>query len=103
MKDARLRTLLTAREVSAKGSGLVIDTETTDLFGRVCEITVVDAATGRVRLNTLVNPQTPNLATHIQKPASSPIPGGHIRRTGGRHRLLRASSQQVRTHGPTPA
>ncbi|MFJ9521837.1 exonuclease domain-containing protein [Kitasatospora sp. NPDC101801] len=67
LKDARLRTLLTAREVSAKGAALVIDTETTDLYGRVCEIAVIDAASGKVRLNTLVNPQTPIRATHIHR------------------------------------
>ncbi|MER5354643.1 3'-5' exonuclease [Kitasatospora sp. NPDC002551] len=66
LKDARLKTLLTAREVSAPGAGLVIDTETTDLYdARVCEIAVIDAHTGKTRLNQLINPQVPNRATHI--------------------------------------
>ncbi|MFJ5122313.1 3'-5' exonuclease [Kitasatospora sp. NPDC088548] len=66
LKDARLKTLLTAREVSAPGAALVIDTETTDLYdARVCEIAVIDAHTGKTRLNQLINPQVPNRATHI--------------------------------------
>lgn len=45
-------------------STVILDTETTDLSGRICEIAVIDLA-GNVLLDTLVNPQTPNLATHI--------------------------------------
>lgn len=45
-------------------SVVILDTETTDLHGRVCEIAVIDLA-GHVLMNTLVNPQVPNAATHI--------------------------------------
>ncbi|MFG2844246.1 3'-5' exonuclease [Kitasatospora sp. NPDC048296] len=66
LKDARLETLLTAREVSAPGAGLVIDCETTDLYdARVCEIAVIDAHTGKTLMNQLINPKTPNRATHV--------------------------------------
>lgn len=37
---------------------VVIDTETTDLHGRICELAVVDLA-GRVLLDTLINPGIP--------------------------------------------
>ncbi|MEY9961542.1 3'-5' exonuclease [Streptacidiphilus sp. MAP5-52] len=40
----------------APGGGVVIDTETTDLFGAVVEVAVVDCASGEVLLDTLVNP-----------------------------------------------
>jgi hypothetical protein len=37
---------------------LILDTETTDLHGYICEIAIIDVA-GNVILNTLVNPQVP--------------------------------------------
>lgn len=48
-----------AREMLHPGVACVLDTETTDLHGRVCEVAVVDAATGEVLLDTLVNPGVP--------------------------------------------
>ncbi|MGF1427072.1 3'-5' exonuclease [Kitasatospora sp. LaBMicrA B282] len=65
LRSKRLQTVLTARRWSAKGVAAVIDTETTDLFGRVCEVAAIDAHTGRVLIDTLVNPEVPNRATHI--------------------------------------
>jgi DNA polymerase III epsilon subunit-like protein len=41
------------------GAAVVLDTETTDLPGAVCEIAVVNAATEEVLLDTLVNPGCP--------------------------------------------
>jgi DNA polymerase III epsilon subunit-like protein len=41
------------------GAAVVLDTETSDLGGAVCEVAVVDAATGTVLVDTLVNPETP--------------------------------------------
>lgn len=38
---------------------VIVDTETTDLSGAVVEIAVVDATSGTVLLDTLVNPQRP--------------------------------------------
>jgi DNA polymerase III epsilon subunit-like protein len=46
-----------ARRMSRAGA-VVIDTETTDMHGAICEIAVVDAS-GNVLLDTLVNPGCP--------------------------------------------
>jgi hypothetical protein len=48
-----------ARAMLVPGAAVVLDTETTDLPGAVCELAVVDAATGKTLIDTLVNPQTP--------------------------------------------
>ncbi|MGV9679123.1 3'-5' exonuclease [Nocardia sp. NPDC003482] len=48
-----------ARSRLEPGAAVILDTETTDLYGAICEIAVIDAATGRVLLDTLVNPQAP--------------------------------------------
>jgi hypothetical protein len=48
-----------ARAMLAPGAAVVLDTETTDLPGAVCELAVVDAASGEVLLDTLVNPAVP--------------------------------------------
>ena len=41
------------------GTAVICDTETVDLFGPIVEIAVIDAATGRTLLDTLVNPGCP--------------------------------------------
>jgi DNA polymerase III epsilon subunit-like protein len=41
------------------GTAVILDTETTDLDGYCVEISIINAATGRVLFNTLVNPQAP--------------------------------------------
>jgi DNA polymerase III epsilon subunit-like protein len=38
------------------GAAVILDTETTDLYGVVIELAVVDAATGETLLDTLVDP-----------------------------------------------
>lgn len=48
-----------ARAMLEPGRAVILDTETTDLYGAVCEIAVIDAATGRTLLDTLVNPGAP--------------------------------------------
>lgn len=48
-----------ARAMLAPGAAVILDTETTDLPGAICEIAVLDAATGKVLLNTLVQPGQP--------------------------------------------
>lgn len=48
-----------ARELLEPGRAVVLDTETTDLHGRTVEIAVIDAATGKKLMDTLVNPGTP--------------------------------------------
>lgn len=48
-----------ARTMLEPGAAVVLDTETCDLFGAICEIAVVDAATGETLLDTLVQPGTP--------------------------------------------
>ena len=47
-----------AREVLADPRTVVLDTETTGLYGYTCEIAVLDGK-GEFLLNTLVNPQAP--------------------------------------------
>ncbi|MBO0871812.1 MAG: 3'-5' exonuclease [Pseudonocardia sp.] len=47
-----------ARAMLRPGTAVILDTETTDLYGAVCEIAVTDT-TGAVLLNTLVNPGVP--------------------------------------------
>ncbi|MFD7161266.1 exonuclease domain-containing protein [Kribbella sp. NPDC059898] len=48
-----------ARAMLEPGRAVVLDTETTDLYGAVCEIAVIDACTGKTLLDTLVNPGVP--------------------------------------------
>ncbi|MBL1086853.1 3'-5' exonuclease [Streptomyces actinomycinicus] len=48
-----------ARRMLQPGVACVLDTETHDLWGQVMEVAVVDAATGEVLLESLVNPQIP--------------------------------------------
>jgi DNA polymerase III subunit epsilon len=45
-----------ARDMLRPGAAVVLDTETTDLPGAVCELAVIDAATGAILLDTLINP-----------------------------------------------
>ncbi|RSN60685.1 hypothetical protein DMH01_15495 [Amycolatopsis sp. WAC 04182] len=40
-------------------AAVILDTETTDLHGAICEIAVIDACTGKTLLDTLVNPGVP--------------------------------------------
>lgn len=48
-----------ARRMLQPGVAVVLDTETHALWGRVMEVAAVDAATGEVLLESLVNPQAP--------------------------------------------
>ncbi|GAB2823073.1 hypothetical protein GCM10027073_61570 [Streptomyces chlorus] len=48
-----------ARELLRPGRAAVVDTETTDLYGRTVEIAVLDAATGEKLMDTLVSPGVP--------------------------------------------
>jgi hypothetical protein len=48
-----------ARSMREPGAAVILDTETTDLDGYVVEIAVLDAATGEVLLDSLVNPGCP--------------------------------------------
>jgi DNA polymerase-3 subunit epsilon len=48
-----------ARTVLLPGNAVILDTETVSMAGSICEIAVVDAASGVTLLDTLVNPQTP--------------------------------------------
>lgn len=48
-----------AREMLAPGAACLLDIETADLQAPVCEIAVIDAATGKTLLNSLVNPGRP--------------------------------------------
>jgi len=48
-----------AQAMLKPGAAVIMDTETTDLHGAICELAVIDAATGQVLLNTLVNPGRP--------------------------------------------
>lgn len=43
------------------GVGVILDTETTDLDGRIIEISIIDAATGTVLMDQLISPD--DLAT----------------------------------------
>lgn len=48
-----------ARDLLQPGRAVILDTETTDLYGRMVEIAVIDAATGKKLMDTLVNPGVP--------------------------------------------
>lgn len=48
-----------ARDMLVPGRSVVLDTETHDLPGRVCDLAVADAASGDVLLDTLVHPGVP--------------------------------------------
>ncbi|MFB6840242.1 3'-5' exonuclease [Streptomyces sp. NPDC056361] len=48
-----------ARQLLEPGAAVVLDTETTDLYGQTIELAVVDAATGKVLQDTLVKPTVP--------------------------------------------
>lgn len=48
-----------ARQMLEPGIAVILDTETTELNGPICEIAVIDAATGTTLLDTLVNPRLP--------------------------------------------
>ncbi|MFD9965031.1 exonuclease domain-containing protein [Amycolatopsis sp. NPDC058986] len=48
-----------ARAMLEPGAAVILDTETTDLHGAICEIAVIDACTGKTLLDTLVNPGVP--------------------------------------------
>ncbi|MEV6357938.1 3'-5' exonuclease [Streptomyces hydrogenans] len=45
-----------AQQLLEPGAAVVLDTETTDLYGQTIELAVVDAATGKVLQDTLVKP-----------------------------------------------
>ncbi len=45
-----------ARAMLTPGAAVILDTETNGLFGRILEVAVIDACTGKVLLDTLVNP-----------------------------------------------
>jgi DNA polymerase III epsilon subunit-like protein len=47
-----------ARELLEPGAAVITDTETTDLYGQTIEIAVIDAATGKTLMDTLVKPTT---------------------------------------------
>ncbi|MER5984164.1 3'-5' exonuclease [Streptomyces sp. NPDC001787] len=48
-----------ARALLEPGAAVVLDTETTDLYGRTVEVAVIDAASGKKLMNTLVQPEAP--------------------------------------------
>jgi len=66
-----------AQAMLRPGAAVVIDTETTDLPGAICEIAVVDAATGETLLDTLVDPRTPIAASaqHIHGISDADVVG----------------------------
>ena len=47
----------TPSQLLTPGVGVILDTETTDLDGRIIEISIIDAATGAVLMDQLVDPQ----------------------------------------------
>lgn len=55
-----------ADDMLRPGAAVVVDTETTGLPGAICEIAVVDAATGATLLDTLVDPRLPIALTAQQ-------------------------------------
>lgn len=56
-------TILWARRMLASDA-LILDTETTDLHGYICEIGII-RMDGSIVFEALINPQTPILASHI--------------------------------------
>lgn len=57
-------TIVWARRMLATPDALILDTETTDLHGRICEIGVI-RMDGTVVVDSLLNPRERNHATHI--------------------------------------
>ncbi|GGN40883.1 hypothetical protein [Streptomyces fuscichromogenes] len=49
----------TARELLQPDAAVILDTETTDLDGQTIEVAVIDAATGKKLMDTLVRPTEP--------------------------------------------
>lgn len=45
-----------AQAMRQPGRAVILDTETTDLYGAIIEVAVIDAATGTTLINTLVDP-----------------------------------------------
>ena len=45
-----------ARQMTQPGRAVILDVETAWMFGPICEIAVIDAFSGTLLLNTLVNP-----------------------------------------------
>lgn len=48
-----------ARKAAQDPRAVILDTETTDLRGYICDIAIIRATTGEVLMNTLVNPGVP--------------------------------------------
>lgn len=48
-----------ARAALTDPRAVILDTETTDLHGFICDIAIIRASDGEVVLNTLVNPCVP--------------------------------------------
>jgi hypothetical protein len=48
-----------ARELPEPGAAVILDTETTDLPGQTVELAVIDGATGKKLMDTLVKPTEP--------------------------------------------
>lgn len=57
-------TISWARSMLANPDALILDTETTDLHGYICEIAII-RMDGRVVFESLINPQARNNASHI--------------------------------------
>jgi hypothetical protein len=80
-----------ARAMLAPGAAVILDTETTDLPGAICDIAVVDAATGAVLLDSLVDPESPDHAGRVL--------GAWPDRRRGRRRLLLAGGPAAAAGG----
>lgn len=48
-----------ARRVLEPNAAVILDAETATLGGPICELAVIDAATGQILIDTLVNPMVP--------------------------------------------
>lgn len=55
------------------GVGVILDTETTDLDGRIIEISIIDAATGTVLMDQLINPWDCS-STRPERPSPTTTP-----------------------------
>lgn len=93
----------TPEQLLEPGIGVILDTETTDLDGRIIEISIIDAATGTVLMNQLINPpRSPDLRRGPHRPPHQPrrsrdsphvhpgaAPAGGCGGRSGRHGLER--------------
>lgn len=88
----------TPAQLLAPGVGVILDTETTDLDGRIIEISIIDAATGAVLMDQLINPWDCS-STRPERPSPTTTP--HERRLAREHHRAQLIDDQLRRRAET--